>query len=72
MEVLYDGEREKDNGKCEYDLAYKTFFEGTSGIPQKAIIKNGRLRYKAEGYGGSPSALMDEISYVIEILKNEN
>ena len=46
-------------------------FKGTSGIPQKAILKNGRIRYRAEGYGGSPSGLMDEITAVIEILKNE-
>lgn len=46
-------------------------FPGTSGIPQKAILINGHIRYRAEGYGGSPSGLMDEISYVIEILKEE-
>lgn len=68
MEVLYDANRE---GKKSRDMVYKSMFPGTSGIPQKAILKNGRIRYLAEGYGGSPSGLMDEISYVVEMLKEE-
>ncbi len=68
MEVLYDANRD---GKKSHDAVYKSMFPETSGIPQKAILKNGRIRYLAEGYGGSPSALMDEISYVVEMLKEE-
>ena len=68
MEVLYDA---NPKGKNSRNVVYKSMFPGTSGIPQKAILKNGRIRYRAEGYGGSPSGLMDEISYVIEILKEE-
>lgn len=69
MEVVYD----HDSAKWKERIAvYKIFFQGTSGIPQKVILKNGRIRYRAEGYGGSPSALMDEINYVIEILKEED
>lgn len=68
MEVLYDANGE---GRKSRDLVYKSMFPGTSGIPQKAILKNGRIRYLAEGYGGSPSGLMDEISYVVEMLKEE-
>ena len=68
MEVLYDA---NPKGKNSRIVVYKSMFPGTSGIPQKAILKNGRIRYRAEGYGGSPSGLMDEISYVIEILKEE-
>lgn len=68
MEVLYDADRD---GKKSRDAVYKSMFPGTSGIPQKAILKNGRIRYLAEGYGGSPSGLMDEISYVVEMLKEE-
>lgn len=68
MEVLYDANRD---GKKSRDAVYKSMFPGTSGIPQKAILKNGRIRYLAEGYGGSPSGLMDEISYVVEMLKEE-
>ena len=68
MEVLYDA---NPKGKNSRNVVYKSMFPGTSGIPQKAILKNGHIRYRAEGYGGSPSGLMDEISYVIEILKEE-
>lgn len=59
-------ERDRNN-----DRLYGDMFPKASGIPQKAILKNGRVRYRASGYGGSPSALMDEISAVIELLKNE-
>ena len=68
MTVLFDECR--DGGK-EYDKVYRSIIHGTSGIPQKAVLKDGRVRYVAEGYGGSPSELMDEISAVIEILKTE-
>lgn len=69
MNIVYDDS--EDPAKPTYSKVYKSLFPGTSGIPQKAILKNGRLRYRAEGYGGSPSGLMEEISAVIEILKNE-
>ena len=68
MEVLYDANRDEKKSR---DAVYKSMFPGTSGIPQKAILKNGRIRYLAEGYGGSPSGLMDEIFYVVEMLKEE-
>jgi tetratricopeptide (TPR) repeat protein len=60
-----------DSGE-NYSDVYKSMFKRTSAIPQKAVIKNGRIRYRAEGYSGSPSQLMDEISTVIELLKEEN
>lgn len=69
MQVLYD--QNKEGKKEGYNKVYSDMFKGTSGIPQKAVLKNGRIRYRAEGYGGSPSGLMDEISAVIEILKQE-
>lgn len=50
---------------------YSDMFPHASGIPQKAIIKNGKIRYRASGYAGSPSGLMDEISAVVELLKAE-
>lgn len=68
MTVLFDENREGSEG---HDKVYRSIFKGTSGIPQKAVLKDGRIRYIAEGYGGSPSGLMDEISAVIEILKAE-
>lgn len=68
MTVLFDENREGSEG---HDKVYRSIIKGTSGIPQKAVLKNGKIRYIAEGYGGSPSGLMDEISAVIEILKAE-
>ena len=68
MTVLFDENREGSEG---HDKVYRSIVKGTSGIPQKAVLKDGRIRYIAEGYGGSPSGLMDEISAVIEILKAE-
>lgn len=57
----------------EQDLLFKklTPFFNSSGIPRKIIIKNGIIRYSSEGYSGSPSKLLDEISLAIEILKDE-
>ena len=69
MQVLYD--QNKSASSKGYNKVYSDMFKGTSGIPQKAVLKGGRIRYRAEGYGGSPSGLMDEISAVIEILKKE-
>ncbi len=42
-----------------------------SSIPRKIVLKNGIIRYSSEGYSGSPSELSDELSLVIETLKNE-
>ncbi len=53
------------------DSLYRSFFPGSSGIPQKAILKDGKVRYRASGYMGSPSGLADELSAVIDVLKNE-
>ena len=44
----------------------------SSGIPRKIIVKNGVVRYSSEGYSGSPSQLMDELSMAIEIIRTEN
>ena len=45
MQVLYDA---NPKGKNTRNVVYKSMFPGTSGIPQKAILKNGRIRYRAE------------------------
>lgn len=69
MPVMIDGGgtgRGRDNAEV-----YSTLFPKSSGIPQKAILKDGRIRYRASGYKGSPSGLMDEISAAIEILEKE-
>ena len=57
----------------KHDYMYSTYAKAFhfSGIPQKMIIDgNGRLRWRATGYEGSPSALADEIGYIIDFLKN--
>ncbi len=69
--VLFD-EKNPETGKLDntyskYSKAFKF-----SGIPQKMIIDaKGNLRWRSTGYMGSPSELADEISIIIEYLKNE-
>ena len=60
-----------DNG--EQDKVFRTFahYFNSSAIPRKVILKDGIMRYTAEGYSGSPSKLVDELSYAIELLKAE-
>lgn len=44
----------------------------TSGIPLKVILdRRGHIRWMGNGYHGSPTQMADEISYIIESLKNE-
>lgn len=68
--VLYD---DKNSKTGDNDRVFKSMVPvfHSSAIPRKVIIKDGYIRYTAEGYGGSPSKLMDELSYVIEMLKSE-
>ncbi len=73
FQVVFDEPR-PDDAKYR-DHVYNTYAKAFhfSGIPQKMIIDgNGNLRWRSTGYYGSPSALCDEISYIIEYLKNEN
>jgi thiol-disulfide isomerase/thioredoxin len=40
------------------------------GIPTKVVIDtNGRVRYRAVGYNGNPDATVDELTLVVEMLK---
>ncbi|WP_338839715.1 TlpA disulfide reductase family protein [Flavobacterium ginsenosidimutans] len=69
--ILYDGKNPK-TGK--FDQAYEKYSKAFqfSGIPEKMIIdQNGKLRWKSNGYFGSPTELADEISIIIEYLKAE-
>lgn len=43
----------------------------SSGIPRKVVIKNGKIRFTSEGYSGNPGQLVDELTAVINALKNE-
>lgn len=72
MNVLLDNTAQ---GAKSNDVVYSRYCKDFhfSGIPQKLIVDgDGYLRYRSTGYHGSPSALVDEISFVIEYLKNEN
>lgn len=68
--LLHDAVNKKTG---EQDLVFKSFvpFFQSSAIPRKVILKDGIMRYTSEGYSGSPSKLVDELSYAIELLKNE-
>ena len=67
--VLYD------EGEAKHqDRLYKSVAGvlNTSGIPLKVIIdQRGHIRWMGSGYHGSPTQMADEISYIIEYLKNE-
>lgn len=69
--VLFDGKNketgEQDQVYSIYSRAYKL-----SGIPLKMIIdQEGRLRWINTGYYGSPSALADEIGFIVQTLQQE-
>lgn len=71
FEVLYDGYNAESK---HLDIAYARCAKdyNSSGIPMKLIIdQQGKLRWVNNGYKGSPSALADEISFIIETLKKE-
>lgn len=70
LNLLHDAVN-KESG--EQDAVFKSFvpFFKSSAIPRKVVLKDGMMRYSSEGYSGSPSKLVDELSYVIELLKAE-
>lgn len=71
LNVLYDG---KNTDGKHLDATYSQYARELhfSGIPAKIIIdQHGQVRWSSNGYMGSPSALADEISYIIELLKKE-
>lgn len=45
---------------------------GVSGIPTKFVVdQNGKIRFKSVGYSGSPEALVDEMTAMIELAKEQ-
>ncbi|MCC6460187.1 MAG: TlpA family protein disulfide reductase [Saprospiraceae bacterium] len=45
---------------------------GVSGIPTKFVVdQSGRIRFKSIGYGGSADALVEELSAMIELAKEQ-
>lgn len=56
------------DGQQKVANAYKV-----QGIPTKVVIgPNGRVRYRTIGYNGNPDATVDELSLVVEMLKEGN
>lgn len=70
MPILYDAFRTER--AVERQLAFQALKKEVTGIPFKVILKDGKIRYRSEGYNGSPSKTMTEIAYVIEMLKKED
>lgn len=70
MNFTYDGINPKSGKQNAIFSTFAPIFN-SSGIPRKVILKDGYIRYTTEGYSGSASQLSDEISYAIELLKNE-
>ncbi|KFF04134.1 TlpA family protein disulfide reductase [Flavobacterium reichenbachii] len=70
--ILYDGKNPKTGKLDQVYYKYSKAFK-FSGIPEKMIIdQNGKLRWMSNGYFGSPSELLDEISIIVSYLKEEN
>ncbi|QJW89610.1 redoxin domain-containing protein [Spirosoma taeanense] len=45
---------------------------GVKGIPTKVVIdSNGRVRYRSVGYNGNPETTVNELTMVVEMLKEE-
>jgi peroxiredoxin len=45
---------------------------GVSGIPTKFVVdKSGKIRFKSIGYSGSTDALVDELTAMIELAKEQ-
>lgn len=70
LNLLHDGVDEKTGDQSVVFRTFVPFFH-SSAIPRKVVLKDGMMRYSSEGYSGSPSKLVDELSYVIELLKAE-
>ncbi|PUZ26130.1 hypothetical protein DCC81_17990 [Chitinophaga parva] len=68
--LLHDNIDKATGGQDAVFRSFVPFFH-SSGIPRKVILKDGVMRYTAEGYSGSPSKLADELSDAIELLKAE-
>lgn len=69
--LLYDGIDTQTGGQNAVFGKLAALFH-SSGIPRKVVMKNGFIRYTTEGFGGSASNLMEELSYAIELLKKED
>lgn len=63
--VLYDKPQEDNPDQYQVVSNYKV-----EGIPTKFIVdKNGRIRFKSVGFGGSTDGLVDELEAMIELVE---
>lgn len=68
FQVCYDNVNSQGKREQMYDY-YARLFQ-SSGIPMKMIIdQKGNVCWESNGYFGSPTALVDELSTVIDYLK---
>lgn len=68
--VCIDSPDEKGKRQKVFSTYGKEFH--SSGIPMKMIIDgNGNARWVSNGYFGSPTALVDELSFIIEQIRQE-
>ena len=71
FQVCIDSPTNEGKNEKVYSTYAKQF--KTSGIPMKMVIDgNGNARWVSNGYFGSPSALVDELSFIINTIKQEN
>ncbi|WP_461629124.1 TlpA family protein disulfide reductase [Labilibaculum euxinus] len=70
LKFLHDNINPKSGAQSAVFSSFVPFFN-SSAIPRKVILKDGFMRYTSEGFSGSTGKLVDEISYVIELLKAE-
>ncbi len=70
--VLFDAKADEAKaGNNHVVFSQMDSINKSMAIPRKMILKDGKVRYTAEGYAGSPSKLADEVAYAVEMLKNE-
>lgn len=70
--VLFDAKADPSKpGNNQVVFSQMNAINHSMAIPRKMIIKDGYVRLTEEGYGGSPSRLADEVTYAIEMLKQE-
>ncbi|KUJ61297.1 hypothetical protein AR687_14020 [Flavobacteriaceae bacterium CRH] len=70
LDTYFDLVKKSGGTNNESFAKYAAIFK-SSGIPRKVVIKNGQIRFTSEGYSGNPGQLVDELTNVINALKQE-
>ena len=70
--VLFDAKADTSkDGSNSVVFSEMNAINHSMAIPRKMFLKDGYVRLTEEGYSGSPSRLADEVTYAVEMLKNE-